>query len=743
MLTDEQKGAVQRHLKKVLASSEFSRSERAAAFLTFIVTHALNQDSETLKERIIGVAVFERPEDWDPKLDTTVRTEARRLRKKLSTYYASPAGEDQYVCIDVPLGAYIPKFRFVETTNHRLAESVATSDEPADSYRKRETDQGGLGTIFNASRVEPGSRLLSRQVLLICSLVVAPLLVALVILVHSRRMAASPPFQTIPLTTEYGNEISPTISPDSRQIAYVWDGGTGKYRIYIRSIKGGNSRRVTPGNSTELSPAFSPDGRQIAYLRMQPNDTEVVIRNLDDGTERPIGKIATQIGDWTGDPSPLIGNVGPTWTPDSHSLIVSDLASHLGAAGLVAINLTDGSRRQLTVTADSERDFLPKVSPDGSTLAFVRAVTHGISDVYLLDLKAMSLAKVTNESHSINGLSWGQDKGELIVSSNREGPYQLWMLDVTRPVLHKLDTDSANAIDPHLASSADWLAYVTTSQNWNVRQLAIGDQSSSSVERFIASSGRNHSAHYSPDGKHIAFVSDRSGTWEIWLCTTDCSEPQKITDFHGPWIGGLSWSPGSTKLAFDARLGRKSAIYTLSITNPIPEPLQKNNFEERMPSWSRDGKAIYFDSDRDGSVSIWKEDLGTGIVNKICLGFVARELNEDGRLLIGQQNGAIWKIARRGEVERPFADHILVDPILAWTTHGDILYYSYLGPDGQTHIVRSDGAHSQQVADLSARQPSTSASLDISPDGRSLLLTSIDQSSSNIYRRTGKLTFAK
>lgn len=67
-----------------------------------------------------------------------------------------------------------------------------------------------------------------------------------------------------------------------------------------------------------------PDGKQIAYLRVQADDTEVMIRNLDDGTERLIGEIATQIGDWTGDPGPLIGNLGPAWTPDGSNLIVAD-----------------------------------------------------------------------------------------------------------------------------------------------------------------------------------------------------------------------------------------------------------------------------------------------------------------------------------------------------------------------------------------------------------------------------------
>jgi Tol biopolymer transport system component len=739
MLTDKQKEAVQRHLKKVLASSEFARSERAAAFLTYIVTRALDQDSETLKERTIGIAVFERPEDWDPKLDTTVRTEARRLRKKLSGYYASPAGEDQYVCIDVPLGAYVPKFRFVETANHRLTELAPTPNAAAVPNRERETDQDGLGTIHTA-RVNPWKQVLSGHALLICSLVVAaPLLTTFVISLHSRKPSVLPPFQTLPLTAEYGNEFDPAISPNANQIAYVWDGSTSGYRIYIRSVKGGSPSRLTSGNSPELDPAFSPDGKQIAYLRVEPEATDVVIRNLDDGTEHIVGEIATQIGDWTGDPGPLIGNLGPTWTPDGSNLIVADFAPHSTISGIFEIKISDGSRRQLTTTEDSVQDFLPRVSRDGRILAFVRAVTHGISDVYLLDLATHALIRATDDNRSINGLAWGRNDDKVVISSNRDGTYQLWILDLPKRSLQKLDTASTTAIDPQIAVGSGWMAYVTTNQNWNIGRVSLDEKVATSVDRFIASSGRNHSARYSPDGKYVAFVSDRSGAWEIWLCQVDCAEPQKLTSFNGPWIGGLSWSPDSTHLAFDARPGRKSAIYTLSITNPAPEILEKNAYEERMPFWSIDGRTIYFNSDRDGSVSIWRRDMPTGDTRRVGSGFSAQELDPAGRLLIGRSDGTIWQVKEPGDLERSLSDDIVVDPVLAWTVHEGVLYYCSSAKDGRVRIARFENGHQQTIAVLSISFPRTSATLDISPDGKSLLLTSTDHSSSNVFRRIGSL----
>lgn len=78
-------------------------------FLRFSVEHALSGSTEAAKEYLIGVEVFDRPADYDPRLDPIVRVEARRLRAKLKSYYKSPGRHDP-VFIDFPKGAYAPVF---------------------------------------------------------------------------------------------------------------------------------------------------------------------------------------------------------------------------------------------------------------------------------------------------------------------------------------------------------------------------------------------------------------------------------------------------------------------------------------------------------------------------------------------------------------------------------------------------------------------------------------------------------
>lgn len=97
-------------IEKILASRIFSRSGRLNRFLRFTVEQALGGNADQLKEQLIGVEVFDRKPDYDPRIDPIVRVEARRLRAKLKAYYTS-TGRGDCVAITYPKGGYVPVFR--------------------------------------------------------------------------------------------------------------------------------------------------------------------------------------------------------------------------------------------------------------------------------------------------------------------------------------------------------------------------------------------------------------------------------------------------------------------------------------------------------------------------------------------------------------------------------------------------------------------------------------------------------
>jgi adenylate cyclase len=102
--------SVRQQLDLILASGPFFNARRPSQFLRFIVESTLAGEGNRIKEYLIGVEVFARPSDYDPKDDPIVRIEAGRLRKKLAEYYTGPGANDPVV-IELPKGGYVPVFQ--------------------------------------------------------------------------------------------------------------------------------------------------------------------------------------------------------------------------------------------------------------------------------------------------------------------------------------------------------------------------------------------------------------------------------------------------------------------------------------------------------------------------------------------------------------------------------------------------------------------------------------------------------
>src|SRR5689334_14155771 len=101
--------AIEAELGKILSSRTFSKADRASRFLRFAVRQYLEGKSTELKEYVIGVEVLGRKPDFDPRVDTIVRAEAKRLRTRLDEYYASLGKHDE-IRISIPKGTYVPTF---------------------------------------------------------------------------------------------------------------------------------------------------------------------------------------------------------------------------------------------------------------------------------------------------------------------------------------------------------------------------------------------------------------------------------------------------------------------------------------------------------------------------------------------------------------------------------------------------------------------------------------------------------
>lgn len=108
--TDSDRAAARRQMESILSHDLFKHSRRYPTLFRYIVEHALDHDTDWLKERLLGIEVFGREADYDTNLDPVVRTTAGEIRKRIAQYYHEP-GHGAEIRIDLPVGSYVPEFQ--------------------------------------------------------------------------------------------------------------------------------------------------------------------------------------------------------------------------------------------------------------------------------------------------------------------------------------------------------------------------------------------------------------------------------------------------------------------------------------------------------------------------------------------------------------------------------------------------------------------------------------------------------
>lgn len=151
--------AVRGQLERILASDGFVSSDRLCRFLRFSVEAKLRGEADQLKEFLLGREVFDRNDEYDPRLDPIVRVEARRLRTKLQEYYDG-AGREDAIRIEIPKGRYAPEFHVTGNggmgTDSAAARAVPDGEPvpaPASSPRIRPWSAGVAALIAVAAAV--------------------------------------------------------------------------------------------------------------------------------------------------------------------------------------------------------------------------------------------------------------------------------------------------------------------------------------------------------------------------------------------------------------------------------------------------------------------------------------------------------------------------------------------------------------------------------------------------------------
>jgi len=450
----------------------------------------------------------------------------------------------------------------------------------------------------------------------------------------------------------------------STQISFVYGGD-----IWLVSKSGGTATRLTSSTGEESFPRFSPDGKTLAF-------TATYRGNADAYTIPVVGGLPTRLT-WNAMADRVVD-----WHPNgSQILIASQREMGVGSVNqLYLLSKTGGLPQKLPLPYGELGSF----SPDGENIAYVSKITENYpfkryrgglaSDVVVFNLKKGSAENITSSTAADGKPAWVKNKIYYVSDIDKNRRRNIWVYDIaakTRTQLTQFDNIDIN----HMSAGPDELVFeaggklylmnLGTNKYQEVKINVVADFAtllprqenvSSRITRadiapdakrvvveargelfsvpaeygpvinLTNSSGAyDQNAAWSPNGKYIAWWSDKSGEFEIWLHDQKTGTAKKITNFNKGMGWQLFWSPDSKKIAYINYLQEIQVItvatgdiVTIDKTDILPYPA----LQGFRISWSSDNNWLaYSKAVENLNTAIYLYNLPDKKLHKITSGF--------------------------------------------------------------------------------------------------------------------------
>jgi Tol biopolymer transport system component/DNA-binding winged helix-turn-helix (wHTH) protein len=531
----------------------------------------------------------------------------------------------------------------------------------------------------------------------------------------------------VPLTALPGIVGSPSFSPDGSQIAFVWHDKTYAegFHLYVKVLGNDKPLRITDDPVGILWAAWSPDGKSIAICRPAPSgDTAVFLISPLGGPERKItsANCFTQFGSIL------------SWSPDGKQLaFLSHPADSPSDVTVRLYVLSLASMEEVPVQTNCNVVLTPAFSPRGDYLAWACAdklTAVSIEVQRLIDGKVSQLVHGVN---GIGGLAWSGDARRIVFSSGFTGG-DLWEVSLARPNRPEKLPFGHDATDVAISPVANRLALKQNHMNTNIWRVDLSDPQAK-AQKIVVSSREQISPNYSPDGTQIAFSSNRSGSFEVWVADADGSNAVQLTSF-GTLSGTARWSPDGKRIAFNSFAEGKSDIYLVDPHGGVPRKLELDVGGSELASWSHDGKWIYFINGNDSDKStLWKVSSGGGHAVQVTKRAASWPLESpDGKHLYFSRDGWIWRVRSDGTEEEQVEGMPQVPGCDdRWYPFGSGIYFlAYANGKAEINFFDVDTKERKTVFALDKYPPEYMGGINVSRDGRWLVFAQLDEFSSDI-----------
>lgn len=389
------------------------------------------------------------------------------------------------------------------------------------------------------------------------------------------------------ITKSPGSELFPSPSPDGSQVVFKWLNNKKSSNLYIKDRNNPQlaPKQLTFGEAYVGHSVWSNDGQYLYFSRKDKSNNycQVIQLKVLTHQEKPIVDCPTQGGYYYLDIS-----------PDDKTLAFHGYHEPADESGIYFVDLTSDSSQAVRFSCSNncdykERDFA--FSPDGKSIAVTRRINRFNENIFLVNLATKKAEQLTKGEEDIVGLTWHPDGNKLVYGAQRADILRGYVVDIESKIISDFQLEGFSY--PAFAKNSKELFYQQRYEKYYLASLPLGNDLASSPFPVIESEFSHNYPHYSEKSDRIAYASNESGFYELWISDAQGLNRQQLT-FLKQSIRYPRWSNSGDKIAFlapvDADKADKIYIYDLTSKNLsiVPSLHQTHN----RPTWSWNDKAI-------------------------------------------------------------------------------------------------------------------------------------------------------